>query len=72
MRCLKRLYAWLTGTFAMPCPRCGEEFYGFQEGFGCMPDPGRPGISTLTCPKCGKEQDELANDVVPRWPREIG
>lgn len=72
MRWLKRLYARLAGNFAMPCPRCGEEFYGFQEGFGCMPDPKRPNISKLTCPKCGKEQEELANDVVPRRLREIG
>lgn len=57
MKTLDRLRAFLGGTFALPCPICTREFYGFQwKQCGHVPsrDPERraAGIEEMICPRC--------------------
>lgn len=59
-----RAYARLFGYFVMPCPLCGQEFYGFQYSrCGAIPDgptQRRGGVlvrrGKLICPRCAVDR----------------
>lgn len=52
-RSLYRFWASFRGYFALPCPQCGTEFYGFQhERCGSIPHPARSSMEILICPEC--------------------
>ena len=50
MRMFHRLYAHTFGYFWIPCPRCGQEFGGHEEGGGT--DWVSEGDGRMCCPNC--------------------
>jgi len=61
VRRFNRLRAMLGGYFALPCPLCGREFYGFQlTRCGSIPKPGELGLSKMICPSCVREGKGVA------------
>lgn len=52
-RFIHRLYAWLTGRFWLPCPICGREFGGHENGTGHLLT--NFGEGEMVCPNCVDE-----------------
>jgi len=47
---IRRILAFLTRTFWLPCPLCGKPFGGYENDTGHMMTG--PGIGVMICPDC--------------------
>lgn len=67
-RFVHKFVAWLMGYFWLPCPLCGENFAGYEDGDYILPDPYEPGRGSMTCWK-HPEDNPVAETIAGIWDR---